>query len=131
MENFWKAIGVALVCAVVCLAVEKREKDLALVMSMAGICAVAAGATVYLRPVVALMEELETTAGLEGGSLGVLLKAVGIGLVSQLAAGICADAGSGGLAKTLQMLGSAAILCLSAPLAEEVLALIREILGML
>lgn len=60
--------------------------------------------------------------------LGILLKAVGIGLVSEIAGLVCTDAGNGSLGKTLQMLGSAVILYLSLPIFTAMLELIREIL---
>ena len=60
--------------------------------------------------------------------LGILLKAVGIGLVSEIAGLVCNDAGNGSLGKTLQMLGSAVILYLSLPIFTAMLELIREIL---
>ena len=60
--------------------------------------------------------------------LGILLKAVGIGLVSEIAGLVCTDAGNGSLGKTLQLLGSAVILYLSLPIFTAMLELIREIL---
>lgn len=60
--------------------------------------------------------------------LGILLKAVGIGLVSEIAGLVCTDAGNGSLGKALQMLGSAVILYLSLPIFTAILELIREIL---
>lgn len=61
--------------------------------------------------------------------LGLLLKAVGIGLVSQIAGAVCTDAGNGALARQLQLLGNAAILYLSLPLFSGLLELLQEILG--
>ena len=81
-----------------------------------------------LEPVLDFLRELETLGDLQGDMLGILLKAVGIGLVSEIAGLVCTDAGNGSLGKTLQMLGSAVILYLSLPIFTAMLELIREIL---
>ncbi len=127
MELFWKAIAAGLLCAVLGLTVEKREYGLAL--SIAVCCMVFAVAATYLKPALSLLGELENLADAGGGMFSTLLRAVGIGLVAQLAGLICQDAGNASLAKTMQMLGSAAILYISIPVFQSVLALIREILG--
>ena len=82
----------------------------------------------YLEPVLDFLRELEALGDLQGDTLGILLKAVGIGLVSEIAGMVCSDAGNGSLGKTLQMLGSAAILYLSLPVFSALLELVREIL---
>lgn len=127
MELFWKGIAAGLLCAVLGLAMEKR--DFSLVLSIAVCCMVAAVAATYLQPAFSLLRELEDLADGSGGMFSALLRAVGVGLVAQLAGLICQDAGNASLAKTLQMLGSAAILYISIPVFQSVLALIREILG--
>lgn len=127
MELFWKAVAGGLLCAVLGLMIEKREYGLAL--SAAVCCMVLAGAAAYFQPVLELLRELaELTA--EGGELFVpLLRGVGIALTAQLAGLICQDAGNAALAKTLQMLGAAAVLYISVPVFQSLLELIREILG--
>jgi stage III sporulation protein AD len=61
--------------------------------------------------------------------LGIMLKAVGIGLVVEMGALICTDAGNAALGKTLQLLGAAAVLWLSIPLADSLMELLEQILG--
>ena len=66
---------------------------------------------------------------LESDTLTILLKAVGIGLVTEVTCLICTDAGNAALGKTLQFLSCAVILWLSIPLLNELLELIDNILG--
>lgn len=129
MEQFWKAAAAILLTVILGLAVEKREKDVSVLLTMA-VCAMAATIGVsYLEPVLDLLRELESLGQLQGGMLGILLKAVGIALIAELAGMICSDAGNASLAKTLQMLASSAILYLSIPIFNALLTLIQEILG--
>ncbi len=111
------------------LALGKQEKDIAVLLVMAACCMVCVITVSYLEPVLDLLRELESLGEMQGGMLGILLKAVGIALVSEIAGMICSDAGNGSLAKTLQMLSSAAILYLSIPIVQALLTLIREIRG--
>ena len=129
MTLFWKTLGLAMMALLLALVVGKREKDFGLLLTLAACCALAAAAAEYLEPVVDFFRELEDTAGLSPELLGQLLKALGIGLVVELAGAVCADAGNGALAKQLQILGNAAIAYLSLPILSGLLILIREILG--
>ena len=54
---------------------------------------------------------------------------VGVGLISELVAGLCQDAGNGSLGKQVQLLGTAVILRLSLPLLETLLDLMERLLG--
>ena len=105
-----------------------KQKDIGVLLTMAVCCMVAMIAISYLEPVLDFLRELETLGDLQGNMLGILLKAVGIGLVSEIAGLVCNDAGNGSLGKMLQMLGSAVILYLSLPIFTAMLELIREIL---
>lgn len=129
MDGFWKAAAAILLTVILALAVGKQEKDLSVLLSMAVCCLAGAIAVSYLRPVVELVRELGELGEISGGTLEILMKAVGIALVSEIGGTVCSDAGNGSLGKMLQMVGSAAILCLSIPLFRSLLTLIQEILG--
>ena len=61
--------------------------------------------------------------------LSVLLKAVGIGLIAEIAALICADAGNAALGKTIHIMAVGAILWTALPLLSGLVDLIHQILG--
>lgn len=129
MGTFWKAVAGVLLTVILALAVGKREKDISVLLSMAACCLVGVVALSYLKPVLELMEELGQLGEVAGETLEILMKAVGIALVSEIGGMLCADAGNGSLGKLLQMLGSAAILYMSIPIFRSLLSLIQEILG--
>ena len=129
MEEFWKAVGFVLIAVIFGLTIGKCEKDYAVILSLA-VCAVASIVIFsYLEPVLMLLQELETMIKSGSEVLEILLKAVGISLVAELAAMICSDAGNATLGKTLQMLGTTAILCLSIPIFQLLLTTVKDILG--
>lgn len=129
MEGFWKATAAILLTIILIVAVGKQEKDISVLLGMAVCCLAGVIAISYLEPVVGLMWELGQLGEISGSTLGILMKAVGIALVSEIAGMLCSDSGSASLGKMLQMLGSAAILYLSIPIFRGLLTLIQEILG--
>lgn len=129
MALFWKAAAAVLIAVVLELTLGKREKDFGLLLSIAVCCMVGIIAFSYLEPVLDLLRELEALGDLQGDLLGILLKALGIGLVAEVAGMVCSDAGNASLGKTIQMLGGAVILYLSIPVFRSLLELIQRILG--
>lgn len=129
MDLFWKAAAGALLTAVLGLALGKWNKDMGVLLSMAVCCMIAMIVISYLEPVLDFLRQLEVLGDLQGDMLGILLKALGIGLVAEIAGMVCADAGNSSLGKALQMLGGAVILWLSIPIFNALLDLIQEILG--
>lgn len=128
MEQFWKVAGGALLVTVLGLAVGKKEKDLAAVLSMAACAMAAAVALGYIKSILDFVWELQELSQMGAGILGCLLKALGVGIVSQVAASLCADGGNAALGKTVQLLGCVVILYLSLPIFREMLKVIQEIL---
>lgn len=129
MELFLKAAAGTLLTLVLTLTVGKQEKDIALLLGIAVCCMLAVLALSSLRPVLDFLYRLEAVGNLQEYGLGTLLKMVGIGLISELVAGLCQDAGNGSLGKQVQFLGTAVILRLSLPLLETLLDLMERLLG--
>ena len=122
-----KLSALALAAALLCLTLKKQSPELALALSL---CALALGAGVILsalKPVLNLAASLARRAELEEGLTAPLWKCMGLGLLTELTASVCADAGQNALAKLIELGGG--ILCLAAalPLLQAVLALIEEL----
>ena len=90
---------------------------------------VLATAVNFLSPILEFVDRLMDLGNLNHELLGVLMKVVGIGLISQIAGLVCADAGNQSLGKALQIITTAVILCISMPLLEQMLSLIEGLLG--
>lgn len=131
MELFLKACGCVLLTVVVTLTLGKNSKDYAVVLSVMACCLVALAAMEYVRPVLDFLSQLERAGGLDHSMIRILLKAAGIGLISEIAALVCSDSGNSSLGKTIKFMGSAVILWLSLPLYTMLLELLQGILGTL
>lgn len=129
MEPFWKATALVLIAGVLSLTLKNQDKEYALLLSIAACLMVTAITVKYLKPVFAFLKELETLGDLRGDMLAILIKALGVGLASEIASVICTDAGNASLTKAIQLLGGAVILYLSVPMFTALMDLIQKIVG--
>lgn len=129
MGIFFQACGGALIAVILYLCLGKQGKDLGLLLTLACCCLILIPAVHYLEPVMEFVGQLEDLGKLDRELVSVVLKAAGIGFLSEICGLICADAGNSALGKSLQLLGSGAILWLSLPLFQALLELLQEILG--
>ena len=118
-----------MIAVILALTLKKNSPDLAILLSMAVCIMVAVVGLLYLQPVTDFLKMLEASAYLQEGILSVLLKAVGIGLICEVAGLVCSDAGCSAMGKALQIMGTAVILWLSIPVFTGLLELIRQIMG--
>ena len=129
MTIFIKVTSCVLITAILCLVVSRHSADLSLLLTICVCCMVIISAFSYLTPVFDFARRLIDVGKLNHELLNVLLKVVGIGLVSQIAGLICADSGNQSLGKALQIMTTAVILCICVPILEEMLTLIETVLG--
>ena len=128
MDGIMKAAAGALITAILGIILQRQGKEYALVLVVA-VCAMGAClALSYIKPVIVFLEELQQLANINSEIFEILLKAVGIGLIGELAGSICADTGNGSLGKMLQLLSTVVILWLSLPIFNQVMDLIVEVL---
>ena len=129
MDNFLRAAALVLVTVVLALTLGKQQKDISTILVMAACVMVMTVGLAYLEPVMDFLIRLEDLGNLDSSILSILFKVVGIGIISEVAGMICADAGNGSLGKVLHILATAVILWLSIPIFEVLLDLVQDILG--
>ena len=129
MGEYLRFAAAALIGLILVLVVGRQSRDLGMLLSLAVCVLLALGAMEFLEPVMELLNELKRLGELDGGAVGILLRCAGIGMVSELAGLLCADAGEGAMGKALQICANAAILWLSLPLLRQVLTMIGEVLA--
>ena len=129
MKVYLQCVGAVLIGLIVILALGSKGKEFSVLLAV-GVCAMGCIALlVYLEPVIEFIHQLEQAGGLDAPVMKILLKAVGVGLISEVGALLCTDCGNGSLGKLLQLLGSSVVLWLSLPLFTMLLELIQELLG--
>ena len=129
MDDFWKTTALVLLTVILSLSLDKTERDISAVMGIVALCIAACTAVTILEPVLNYLVELQSLGHLPDDLISILMKAVGIALVAELSASICADAGNASLGKILQILGGAVVLTLSVPMFRTLMTIIWEMIG--
>lgn len=129
MERFWQVTAGVLLTVVLGIALSKSSKDMTLVLTMVVCCMVLTAAFAYLEPVLDFIKELQTLGQLDSTLSNIMLKAVGIGVVAEIAILICSDSGNAALGKALQIMATVVILWLAVPLMRSLLELVQKIMG--
>ncbi len=129
MSVFIKIVISILLTVIFCVVLAKQGRELSLLLSVAVCCTVGVAAFALLGPVIDFADKLQSSANLNAELCAVLLKCVGIGLLTQITVLICNDAGHAALGKILQITASIVILRLSIPLLENLIDIVDSILG--
>lgn len=128
MDYYWKAAALSMVTVLLGLVLEKKAKDFSVILSLAGCILIGGIALHYLDKILKLFRELEDMGNISSDVLFVIIKALAIGFVTEIACAVCNDSGNSALGKTLQLTGNAAIIYLSIPVFQSMISLIQEIL---
>lgn len=129
MDIVWKASACALVTVIITITLGKKEKDIAVLISLAGCILIAVSAIGFLRPVYLLIKELEELVSFRSDVFQIVIKAVGICILTELTSTICQEGGCSGIGKMIQYLGAVSILWMSIPAVHTLLRLAQEIMG--
>ena len=123
MDTLLQVAGLGLIAVLLGLVLKKGNGVLALLLTLAACAAMTVSIVRLAEPVVSFLSELRQLAGLEP-----LLRTVGIGLLTQLTASVCADAGESTVARLIELCGSVLGIYTALPLLEAVLSLLRTML---
>ncbi len=129
MNVFLKAIAGVFISLILWLCLEKSEKNISLLLTLAACVMLLASAVSILNPVIAFVEKLQQVGNLNKEYIKVILKVVGVGLISEISALICKDAGNESMGKALQIVSAVIVLLMSIPIFEKLLELLNDILG--
>ena len=122
-ETLFKLFGAAVLCTFAVLAIKKGSSDTALVLKMIGGVILAAAAVAMMTPVIDFVREL-TEISLSDGmheAIGVLLRVLGIALLTHICATVCRDAGEGSLAYYVELGGKAEMIICALPLFKKII----------
>ena len=129
MQYFTQALIIAVIGIILGAVIKKSHKELSLLLSM--VCCVLIGIFVIrmFDPVLDFFVRLRNMAGLDKSLLAPVLKAVGIGLLTQITGRICTDAGESAIASLVELCGSILTIYVALPLLEAVLEMVEGMSG--
>lgn len=111
---------IAVIAALLAAVLRRYLSEQALLVSLIAGVLILAAAVSGAVPVIEEIRELLRSSGVTGEYLTVLLKALGVCLLTQLASDACRDAGEQGLASKAEFAGKIAMLVLALPLFRKV-----------
>lgn len=123
-----QAAALVLLAVIVSIFLAKQNGDIVLAVSIGASIVVLGIAVRYFEPVIDYLEQLQSMAKVDEALMEVLLKSVGIGMITEIVCLICVDAGRAALAKSLQLLSAAVMLWMSIPLLKSLLELLSTIM---
>lgn len=128
MSDYLKVVAGILITLFVCIILAKQEKDYSILLILAVCAMVFAVSFSYLDRIVEFLSKIQSLGNLDSGMFSVLIKTLGIGILSEITSMVCVDAGNTALAKLIQFVSYAVIIWLCIPLFEKLLELIENIL---
>ncbi len=121
--------GLAVISAVLCLVIRQYKPEMAMMCGIACGIILLAAAVAMLSPAVDMLSQLTSAAGLDDGYAAVLIKALAVCYITQLASDCCRDAGESAIAGRLELAGRAAVLVISLPVFESIAKLVTDLIG--
>ena len=126
--NMLSVIGLALVSAVLCILIKQYKPEYAMLVSLACGIIIFLAVLLNLTPAFDVMDNLIQKANINQQYMTILLKALGLCYVTQLACDTCNDAGQTSIASKVDLPGKTAVIVVSLPLFN---ALVDMALGLI
>ena len=128
MDILMKAAAVCVAAAVISAAIKKASPSLAMLLSIGAGCVTLAAALSAAREISDFLREVAQISGIEPAVLSVVMKTVGIALVTRLASDVCRDAGMSSASSATEFVGAVSALYVAIPVMRTVLQMIKGLL---
>jgi len=121
-----KVCGVIFAALMFVLVIKRMRPEYSVLVSVASGVLIIGTAVAMAMPVIESLRDMASQSGFSEYT-EVVFKAVGIGVVTEISAAICNDAGESALASQIGFFGRAEILLLSLPLLKNVIDMASQI----
>lgn len=122
-----KIAAVAVAGAILCLVIKKNSPEMALLLTISLALIAITLAFDVITGVTDFMKSLSETAQISPAVLSIVMKTVGISIVTKLASDVCRDAGQVSVASGIELTGAFTALYISLPLFKTVISMIESI----
>ena len=128
MEMIYKIIAMGLITCIATLVVKPIRSDFAVLLSVVGGIIIILFIINSVSGIFETISLLVSKTGVNNSLFALVLKIIGIGYLAEFTAGICSDAGVGGLGDKVLFGAKIIILAMSLPILTNILQVIMEIL---
>ncbi len=124
------AIGMlAVTAAVLALTLRAKNGEIALVLTIAASVLLLLQVIGSASQVVSSVQNIVAVSGIDTGYLAILLKVIGVCLLTEFTANTCRDAGSSALAANVTLAGKLTASVLALPLYRDVLNAVLQVIN--
>ncbi len=118
-----KIVAIAIVCALLCTVLKQYKPEYAIVVQLAASVFILLLVVSAMGDLINAVRELVNGSGIDTEYLTLLLKALGVAVLTQLAADACRDSGETALSNKVELAGKVTILMLCLPLVKAMIQL--------
>lgn len=129
MELSWKITALAMVAVVLCVLIRENQKPLSVLLSLLTCVGILLLAVTFLEPVLEVFRKLVGLSAVDDVIVSPMMKVAGVGILTQISAGICQDAGESAMGKTVELCGTILAMYAALPLLLAVLELVENMIG--
>jgi stage III sporulation protein AD len=124
------AIGAfAVTAAVLALTLRPKNSEIALLLTVAAAVTLLLSVLGSASAVIETVRQIVAVSGVSTGYLAIMLKVIGICLLTEFAANTCRDAGSTALAANVTLTGKLLVTAAALPLYADILNLVTALLS--
>lgn len=121
-------IGIALIAMILCVLLKGYRPEYSVFLSLTAGILILLMTLDALVPVMETLTELIEISGQGREAFTILLKALGVCFITQLASDACKDAGEGAIASKVELAGKVVILLLAMPLFEQIIGVATSLM---
>ena len=118
-----KIVAIAIVCALLCAVLKQYKPEFAIVVQLAASVFILLLIASAMGDLISAVKDLINGSGINTEYLTLLLKALGVSVLTQLAADACRDSGETALSNKVELAGKVTILLLCLPLVKAMIQL--------
>lgn len=126
--NIAAIVGIGIVAAAISAVLKRFHGEFGLFVSIAASLLILFAVLNSLEPLSSLINELTEQAGTESAYIAILMKALAVCFITQLAADSCRDSGEGAIASRIEFAGKIAVMLVAVPLFEGILGIVKELI---
>ena len=126
--NIAAIVGAGIIAAAISAVLKRFHGEFGLFVSIAASLLILLAVLGALDPLIRLINELSEQTGTDSMCVAVLMKALAVCMITQLAADSCRDSGEGAIASKIELAGKIAVLLTAVPLFESILGVVKELI---
>jgi len=124
-----RVIGIALLTTFAALILKQNRPELAAIVSLTGGLVILLMFTQGLSSVINNLTQIVQRTGIRSDVFVALLRIIGIGYLTEFAAGICQDADNNSMAQKVTLAGKVLILILAIPIINNLIEVVLGVVG--